>query len=145
MSSDFCECEMTVLFENKSTLCSPFVCFAYKNGVRVPLGTILNPSDGLSSYSQFDAVVHNCLSYKIPLDEVLRKVVTVLQTQETKDKKKAKKLDFITNNLKLLSIKKFTVKDYCFAMESFPHCNYEAFREYLVFQVRENCKLSSLR
>ena len=69
MSSDFHECEMTVLVENKSTLCSPLVCFAYKrykSGVRVPLGTILNPQNGLSSYSQFDAVVHNYLSYKIP-------------------------------------------------------------------------------
>ena len=40
------------------------LCFAYKNGIRVPLGTILNPNNGLSSYSQFDTVVHTCLSYK---------------------------------------------------------------------------------
>ena len=131
MSSDFRECELTVLAENKSTLCSCLVCFAYKNGIRVPLGTILNPNNGLSSYSQFDAVVHTCLSYKIPLDEALRKVVTVLQAQETADKKKAKKLDFITNNLKLLANKNFTVNDY-FAVGSFPHCNYEMLREYLV-------------
>lgn len=132
MSSDFRECEMTVIVENKSTLCSPLVCFAYKSGVRVPLGTILNPNNGLSSYSQFDAVVHTCLNYKIPLDDVLRKVVKELQAQETQDKKKAKKLDFITNNLKLLADKNFTVKDYCFAVGSFPHCNYEALRECLV-------------
>ena len=81
---------MTVLVENKSKLCSPLVCFVYMGGVRVPLGTILNPNNGLSSYSQFDAVVHNCLGYKIPLYEVLRKVVTVLQAQETEDKKKVK-------------------------------------------------------
>ena len=123
MTSDFRECELTVLVENKSTLCSCLVCFAYKNGIRVPLGTILNPNNGLSSYSQFDAVVHTCLSYKIPLDEALRKVVTVLQAQETADKKKAKKLDFITNNLKLLANKNLTVNDYCFAVGSFPHCN----------------------
>ena len=132
MSSDFRECELIVLVENKSTLCSTLVCFAYKNGICVPLGTILNPNNGLSSYSQFDAVVHTFLSYKIPLDEALRKVVTVLQAQETADKKKAKKLDFITNNLKLLANKNFTVNDYCFAMGSFPHCNYEMLREYLV-------------
>ena len=91
MSSDFRECEMTVLVENKSTLCSPLTCFAYKSGIRVPLGTILNPNNGLSSYSQFYAVVHTCFNYKIPLDKVLKKVVTVLQAQETEDKKKAKK------------------------------------------------------
>ena len=102
MSSDFRECQLTVLVENKSTLCSPLVCFAYKNGICMPLRTILNPNNDLSSYSQFDAVVHTCLSYKIPLDEALRKVATVLQAQETADKKKAKKLNFITNNLKLL-------------------------------------------
>ena len=67
---------------------------------------------------------------KSPLDKVLRKVVTVLQAQETEDKK-AKKLDFINNNLKFLANKNCTVQDYCFAVESFPHCNYEALREYL--------------
>ena len=136
MSPDFCECEMTVLVENKSTLCSPLTCFAYKSGIRVPLGTILNPNNGLSSYSQFYAVVHTCLNYQIPLDKVLRKVVTVLQAQETEDKKKAKKLDFIINNLKLLVSKNFTVKDYCFAVGSFPHCSYEVLREYLVLPSR---------
>ena len=73
MTSDFRECEMTVFVENKSTLCSPIVCFAYKNRVRVPLKGILNPNSGLSSYSQCNAVVHDCLSYKISLDEVLGK------------------------------------------------------------------------
>ena len=136
MSSDFRECEMTVLVENKSTLCSPLTCFAYKSGIRVPLGTILNPNNGLSSYSQFYAVVHTCFNYKIPLDKVLKKVVTVLQAQETEDKKKGKKIDFIINNLKLLVNKNFTVKDYCFAVGSFPHCNYEVLREYLVLPSR---------
>ena len=59
-------------------------------------------------------------------------MVAVLQTQETEDKKKAKKLDFLTNNLKLLSNKNFTIKDYCFAVGALPHCSYEALREYLV-------------
>ena len=90
MSSDFRECELTVIVENKSTQRSPVVCFTYKNGICVPLGTILNPKNGLSSYSQFDAAVHTCLSYKIPLDEALKKVVTVLQAQETADKKEKK-------------------------------------------------------
>ena len=132
MSPDFRDCKMTVLVENKSTLCSPLVCFAYKSGIRVPLGAILNPNNGLSSYSQFETALHTCLSYKPPLDEVLRQVVAVLQTQETEDKKKAKKLDFLTNNLKLLSNKNFTIKDYCFAVGALPHCSYEALREYLV-------------
>ena len=70
--------------------------------------------------------------YEIPLKDTLEKVVTVLQAQEVEDCKKAKKLDFLTSHLKLLSEKHFTVKDYCFAVESFPHCNYEVLREYLV-------------
>jgi hypothetical protein len=67
----------------------------------------------------------------VPLGDVLRKIVTELQAQETTDKK-AKKLDFLTSNLRLLADKSFTVKDYCFAVESFPHCNYESLRDYLV-------------
>ena len=51
MSSDSHEHEMTVIVKNKSTLWFPLVCFAYKSEVSVPLGTTLNPNNGLSSYS----------------------------------------------------------------------------------------------
>ncbi|KAL8588631.1 hypothetical protein ACOMHN_050211 [Nucella lapillus] len=70
--------------------------------------------------------------YELPLSEVLGKVVTVLQAQEVQDSKKAKKLDFLTNHLKLLADKQYATADYCFAVESFPHCDYDILREYLV-------------
>ena len=102
---------------------------AFKNGISVPLVKILNPNNGLSSYSHFYAAVHISLNYDIPLDDVLITVVTLLQSQ---DRKNAKKFDFLTNQLKLLADKHYSVKDYCFAVECFPHCKYELLREHLV-------------
>ncbi|KAL8613459.1 hypothetical protein ACOMHN_007502 [Nucella lapillus] len=66
--------------------------------------------------------------YELPLSEVLGKVVTVRQAQEVQDSKKANKLDFLTNHLKFLADKQYTTADYCFAVESFPHCNYDILR-----------------
>ena len=133
MAEGFSDCKLTVVVENKQTMCSPLVLYAYKSGVKVPFGKILNPNNGLSSYSMFHEAVHFAHNvYELPLSEVLRKVVTVLQAQEVQDSKKAKKLDFLTNHLKLLADKQYTTADYCFAVESFPHCDYDILREYLV-------------
>lgn len=136
MSPGFEESKVTVIVENKQTLCSPLVLAAYKNGVSVPLGRILNPNSGLASYSQFFAAVHYAHMYEIPLNDTLQKVVVVLQAQEVEDCKKAKKLDFLTSHLKLLAEKQFFMKDFCFAVESFPHCSYDILREYLVLPSR---------
>lgn len=54
-SSNYQECKLTVIVDKKPTLCSPLVFSAFKNGISVPLGRILNPNNGLSSYSQFYA------------------------------------------------------------------------------------------
>ena len=51
MSSDFRECEMTVLVENKSTLCSPLTCFAYKS-----IMVSVTPVHKLTASFQFEVV-----------------------------------------------------------------------------------------
>ena len=56
----------------------------------------------------------------------------MLKDQEFDDNKKTKKLHFLTHQLQHLSSKNFSMKDYCFAVETFPKCNYELLREYLV-------------
>jgi len=140
MSSDYQECKLTVIVDKKPTLCSPLVLSAFKSGISVPLGKILDPKNGLSSYSQFYAAVHSALNYDIPSDDVLRKVVNLLQSQEVQDSRKAKKFDFLTNQLRLLADKHYSIKDYCFAVESFPQSNYELLREYLVLPSKRKLK-----
>ena len=76
---------MSVVVKNKPTLCSPLVFSAYKNGVRVPFGTILNPNSGLSSYSQFDAVFHTCLTVQHALKIFNEKVEAALRLQKCCD------------------------------------------------------------
>ncbi|KAL8557910.1 hypothetical protein ACOMHN_066248 [Nucella lapillus] len=136
MAEGFSDCKLTVVVENKPTMCSTLVLYAYKSGVKVPFGKIINPNNGLSSYSMFHEAVHFAHNvYELPLSEVLGKVVTVLQAQEVQDSKKAKKLDFLTNHLKLLADKQYTTADYCFAVESFPHCDYNILREYIYIYI----------
>ena len=74
MQSDFSESNLTIIFHNKSTLCSPLTFPAFKNGVSVPLGRILSPNNGLSSYSQFLEAVHSARNYCILADVAVRKV-----------------------------------------------------------------------
>ena len=83
MLSDFTESYMTVVVHNKSTLCSPLTMAVFKNGSSVPLGKILNPNNGLSSYSQFIEAVRLAFNYRLPVDVVLKKVTaTLLETQD---------------------------------------------------------------
>ena len=59
MSSDFSECEGSIVVHNKSTLCSPLIVEAFQKGIRVStLSQILHPNNGLSTYSQFFEVVY---------------------------------------------------------------------------------------
>ena len=132
MAENFHECTLTVIVENKPTLCSPLILSAYKDGVSVSLGKILNPNRGLASYSQFYEAVRLAVMFEVPLEEVLKKVVCVLQGQQFSDMKKEKKLKFVTHQLELLGQKQFSMSDYCFAVETFPRCSYEQLREYLV-------------
>ena len=58
MSKDFQVSDLSVIVYNESTLCSPLTLSDFKNGIRVPLGKILNPNNGLNCYSQFFEAVH---------------------------------------------------------------------------------------
>ena len=132
MTKDFHDCEMTVIVENKPTLCFPLTLIAFKNGMRVPLGKILNKNNGLSSYSQFFEAVHAAKNHTISVHERILAAVADLERLEFEDNKKTQKLEFLAHQLKLLCEKRYSTQDYCFAVESFPHSSYESLRDYLV-------------
>ncbi|KAF2348331.1 hypothetical protein FHG87_020913 [Trinorchestia longiramus] len=48
------------------------------------------------------------------------------------DTEKEKKFVFLTRRLELLSQKQFALNDYCFALQSYPKCDYEQLRDFLV-------------
>lgn len=144
MSNNFKESYLTIIVHNKSTLCSPLTLSAFKNGISVPLGNILNPNNGLAYYSQFFEAVNSVCNYDLRVDDVIEKVVMILQAEdfELHDADKKKKLKFITRQLQLLCHKTFSVADYCFAIESFPNCNYDQLSDFLVLPSKR--KLQSI-
>ena len=134
MTENFGDCILSVIVENKPTLCCPLTCTAFKKGNSLPLGKAVYPNNGLRSYSQFDEVVRLSINYDITFDNIIHNVVTLLQshTSDFDDTKKEKKLAFLTRQLQLLSNKQFSMKDYCFALETYPKCSYEQLRDFLV-------------
>ncbi|KAF2345916.1 Zinc finger C2CH-type [Trinorchestia longiramus] len=133
MTDNFSECSLPVIVENKPTLCSPLTLSAFKNCISVPLFKTLHPNKGLKSYTQFGETVRLAINYDIQFDKTIQNV-TLLQadTSACVDNKKEKKLGFLTRQLELLSQKQFSVNDYCFALQSYPKCNYEQLRDFLV-------------
>ncbi|KAF2360491.1 hypothetical protein FHG87_008753 [Trinorchestia longiramus] len=127
MTDNFSECNLSVIFENKPTLCSPITLNAFKNDISVPLFKTLHPNNGLRAYTQFDETVRLAMHYDIPFDKTTQNVVTLLQayTSACVHTEKEKKLVFLTNQLELLLQKQFSMNDYCFALQSYPKCNYE--------------------
>ena len=107
MSEDFKDVHLSIIVQNKSTLCSPVTFSAYRNGVSVHLGNILNPNNGLNSYTQFFEAVHAAYNYTLQVDDVVDKILVILQSHhsECHDSKKAMKLRFITRQLHLLTHK----------------------------------------
>ncbi|KAF2363130.1 Bromodomain [Trinorchestia longiramus] len=97
----FRECSLSVIVENKPTLCSPVMVSAFKNGISVPLFKTLHPNNGLRSYTQFDETVRLAMHYDIPFDKTIQNVVTLLQahTSACVDTEKEKKLVFLTRQL----------------------------------------------
>lgn len=84
----------------------------------------------------YDAV-RRALNSDLTCDPILEKVVTDLRAHSNtceccRDNQKGQKLAFLTHQLELLWKKEYTIKDYCFAIESFPNCKYEHLREILV-------------
>ncbi|KAF2349755.1 hypothetical protein FHG87_019489 [Trinorchestia longiramus] len=127
------ECSLSVIVENKPTLCSPLTLSVFKNGISVPLFKTLHLNKGLRSYTQFDETVRLAIHYDIPFDKTIQNVVTLLQahTSACVDTEE-KKLVFLTRQLELLLQKQFSMNDDCFALQSYPKCNYEQFRDFLV-------------
>ncbi|KAK7481829.1 hypothetical protein BaRGS_00026976 [Batillaria attramentaria] len=134
MTENISECNLSVILENKPTLCSPLTFSAFKNGISIPLSKMLHSNNGLRSYSQFYEGVRIAVNSDIPFDKRIQNVVTLLQahTSAFVDTKKEKKLAFLTRQLELLSEKQFSMNDYCFAHESYPQCSYEQLRDCLV-------------
>ncbi|KAF2359766.1 hypothetical protein FHG87_009471 [Trinorchestia longiramus] len=120
MTDNFSECSLAVIVENKPTLCSPLTFRAFKNGISVPLFTILHPNNGLRSYTQFDETMRLAMNYDFPFDKTIQNVVTLLQahTSACVDTEKEKELYYYY---------------YCyFTLQSYPKCNYEQLRDFLV-------------
>ena len=79
MSEDFRECTASISVHNKTTLCSPMVVEAFKCGIHVSsVSSILNPNNGLSTYSQFFEVVNRVHNFKPTIESVVAKVAAVL-------------------------------------------------------------------
>ncbi|KAF2356552.1 hypothetical protein FHG87_012689 [Trinorchestia longiramus] len=72
------------------------------------------------------------MNYDIPFDKTIQNVVTPqAHTSAYIDTEKEKKLVFLTRQLELLSQKQFSMYD-GFALQSYPKCNYEQLRDFLV-------------
>ncbi|KAF2365362.1 hypothetical protein FHG87_003888 [Trinorchestia longiramus] len=82
---------------------------------------------------EFDETVRLAMRYDIPFDKTIQNVVNLLQahTSACVDTEKVKKLVFLTSRLELLLQKQFSMND-CFALQSYPKCNYEQLRDFLV-------------
>ena len=129
MTTNFQECKMTVIVENTPTLCSPLVLTAF---VRVPLSKILEPNNGLAYISQFFEALHIAKCYVPSAKARIFAMVEELEEMEFEDSKQTQKLQFITHQLNLSRQKRYSTQDFCFAVESFPHCSYDSLRDYLV-------------
>ncbi|KAF2363393.1 hypothetical protein FHG87_005852 [Trinorchestia longiramus] len=134
MTNNFSRCSLSVIVENKPTLCSPLTFSAFKNGISVPLFKTLHPNSGLRSYTQFGETVRLAMHYDIPFDKTIQNVFTLLQahTSACVDTEKEKKLVFLTRQFELSLQKQFSMNNYCFALQSYPKCNYEQLRDFLV-------------
>ena len=144
MTSDYSETSSSVIVYNKPTLCSPLVVSGFKNGISVPLGKILNPNNGLLYNSQFFEVLNCVKNHVTPADANIDRVVKILETvlnESLNDDVKSKKLQFLVRQLQLLCHKTFKVSDYCFALESFPNCNYSQLRELLVLPSKRKLQI----
>ena len=134
-NKDYSGSSATIIVHNKCTLTSPLILTAFKDGVKVSLSKILNPNNGLNSYSQFFAAVNSAVNFDISFESSISQAVNILeksQSLNSLDSTKCKKLNFITRQLQLLLKKDFLTADYCLALELFPRCTYEHLRDYLV-------------
>ncbi|KAF2363195.1 Zinc finger C2CH-type [Trinorchestia longiramus] len=140
--------ERTLPKQYKNLIISRSKESVFKNGISVPLFKTLHPNNGLRSYTQFNETVRLGMNYDSPFDKTIQNVVTLLQAHPSAcvDTEKEKKLVFLTRQLELLLQKQFSMNDYCFALQSYPKCNYEQLRDFLVLPRRHKlqCITSSI-
>ena len=142
MTKNYSESTASIIVHNKATLCSPLTAEGYKGGVKMNLSSLLGPNNGFSSFSQFFEVVNLVLNSDPSVENVIDKLVALLETVQVTDACKCKRLSFLTRQLHLLFHKDYSVSDYCFAVEAYPRCSYELLREYLVLPCKK--KLQSI-
>ncbi|KAF2346042.1 hypothetical protein FHG87_023202 [Trinorchestia longiramus] len=83
--------------------------------------------------------------YDISFAKTIQNVVTLQAHMSAYvDTEKEKKLVFLTRQLELLSHKQFSMNDYCFAVQSYPKCNYEQLRDFLVLPCKRKLQYITL-
>ncbi|KAF2350994.1 hypothetical protein FHG87_018252 [Trinorchestia longiramus] len=86
------------------------------------------------------------MNYDVPFDKTIQNVVTLLQahTSACVDTEKEKRLVLLTRQLELLLQKQFSMNDYCFALQSYPKCNYEQLRDFFVLPCKRKLQYITL-
>ena len=145
MSSDFSECEGSIVVHNKSTLCSPLIVEAFQKGIRVStLSQILHPNNGLSTYSQFFEVVNRVENFVPTAKSIFVKATSCLDfaiSHCDMQEEKLKKVNFLLRQIQLLYSTNYNTSDYCFALELFPRCSYDHLREFLTLPCKRKMQM----
>ena len=145
MDKSFSDVKVSIVVKKKKTLTCSLTLVAFKNGIRVPLGSHLHPNNGLNYKQQFFEAVRIAANYEPVCDSVVKKAVNILKNHSAdccRQNKNVKRIEFLIHQLALVTEKNFSVSDYCFAIESFPNCHYEQLREFLILPSKR--KLQSI-
>ena len=136
MNESETQSEIVITVQDKQTLCSPASVVVFKKGVRVPIPqNLINPNNGFARYSQLFEIVNFAVQYQLQTNSVLSNICGDLEklvSSNSLDEDKCRKITFITRQIKLLESKKFSMADYCFAVQSYPQCRYEKLQDFLV-------------
>ncbi|KAF2352328.1 hypothetical protein FHG87_016917 [Trinorchestia longiramus] len=85
------------------------------------------------SYTQLDETVRLAIHYDIPFDKRSKMLSLFFKlTHQPVSTPRRRKSWFFARQLELLLQKQFSMNDYCFAFQSYPKCNYEQLRDFLV-------------
>ena len=134
MTDNYSACKLSILVENKPTLTSSLTFCAFKDGITVPFSKLLNPNNGLFSWSMFYEAVRQAVNFATPLEQVLTNVVGVPEgcSQNCSEAKKEKKIVFVTSELQHFAQKQYCMYNFCFVIETYPKCSFDQMREHLV-------------
>ncbi|KAF2345076.1 hypothetical protein FHG87_024168 [Trinorchestia longiramus] len=82
------------------------------------------------------------MHYDIPFDKTIQNVVTLQTHTSAYVDTEKQKLVFLIRLLEFLS-QQFSMKDNCFALQSYPKCNYEQLRDFLVLPCKHKLQYIS--